>query len=244
MHRFFAPAENIKDKIVISDKTELHHLKNVLRLKRGEEVIVFDGKGNECRSRIESLDGKEAVMEIIERKEGAGQNDLSVCLACALPKKSKFDFIVEKATELGADRIIPLKTSRTIVDLKKEREERKVRHWQEICVNASKQSQRNRMPAMEKIFTFSEALQEAKRYDLALIPCLTGERKKIEAVLRQFKGKSIMVFIGPEGDFTSDEVSRAVKAGCQPVTLGDLVLRVDSAAFYTLAVIKFVSQMR
>lgn len=244
MHRFFASADNIKDKIFICDKKEIHHLKDVLRLKRNDEVIVFDGKGNEYFSRVNSLSSQEVELTVIDRKEQPDQKTYSVCLACALPKKSKFDFIVEKATELGVERIIPLKTSRTIVDLKKEREEKRLQHWREIAVNSSKQSQRKTIPTVERVFTFKEALPEVKGYDLGLIPCLSGERRKIAEVLIQFKGKSIMVFIGPEGDFSPEEVSLALKEGCQPVTLGEKVLKVDSAAFYTLAVINFIFQMK
>ena len=251
MHRFIASAENIKDKITISNKKEIHHIQDVLRLKRNKEVIIFDGRGNEYISRIDSLSSQRVELTVISREENSSRKDWSVCLACALPKKSKFDFIVEKATELGADRIIPLKTTRTIVDLKKEREEKKLQHWREIAVNSSKQSQRNSIPVVEKVATFNQAVQEVKKYDLGLIPCLPArraclfaERQKIEEVLMRFKGKGIIVFIGPEGDFSPDEVSWAVKSGCQPVTLGGRVLKVDSAAFYTLAVINFISQIK
>ncbi|MDP3143730.1 MAG: RsmE family RNA methyltransferase [Candidatus Omnitrophota bacterium] len=244
MHRFYTPPENIKEKIIIKDSSEIHHLKDVLRMKIGEETIIFDGKGNEYNAKINSLSNHEVVLLIIDKKEGGRKNLLQVCLACALPKKSKSEFIVEKATELGAQRVIPLKTVRTIVDLKGERAERKVERWQEIAVNASKQSQRKTVPKIEKIHTFNQAMQEIKKYDLCLIPCLFGKRKKIEDLLMHFSGKSIMVFIGPEGDFTAEEVRLAIKSGCQLVTLGEQVLKVDSAAFYTLSVINFISQMK
>lgn len=244
MHRFYAPPENIKEKIIIKDQAEIHHIKDVLRMKIGEATVIFDGKGNEYNAKINSLSNHEAVLLIIDKREGGRNSFLQVCLACALPKKSKFEFIVEKATELGAERIIPLKTVRTIVDLKGERAERKVDRWQEIAINASKQSQRKTIPRIEKIHTLSQAMQEVKKYDLCLIPCLSGKRKKIEDLWMHFNGKSIMVLIGPEGDFTLKEVKLAIKSGCQPVTLGEQVLKVDSAAFYTLCVINFTFQMK
>jgi len=243
MRRFFVPPENIRDRISIKDKGEIHHLKNVLRLKSGDEVIISDGKGREYRSRINSTGSEGVVLTVIKEIE-ATLPKITICLACALPKNSKFDFLVEKATEIGVDRIIPLKTKRTIVELKGDRQEKKIKHWQEIAVNASKQSQRNTIPELGRVFNFREAVGETKKYDLALIPCLFGKRKKIEDVLMQFEGKSILVFIGPEGDFTPEEVSLAVKAGCQPVALGERVLKVDSAALYSLSVINFIARLK
>lgn len=244
MHRFFATVDNINDGIIIKDKSEIHHLKNVLRLKKDDEVVVFDGKGKEYQARIKSLSELGVEFAVINRKQNKRQKSLEIVLACALPKKFKFDLVVEKATELGVDRIIPLKTSRTIVDLKGGRAEKKINRWQQIAINASKQCQRTTVPRIEGVTLFNQAVGEIKKYHLALIPCLAGKRKKIEEVLMGFKGKSIIVFIGPEGDFTPQEVQLAVKSGCQPVTLGNRVLKVDSAAFYTLSVVNFIFQLK
>jgi len=244
MHRFYTPPENISEKITINDKAEVHHIRDVLRMKIGQVAIIFDGKGSEYSAKIISHDEREVKLSIIKKNAMEEKDLFKVCLACALPKKSKFEFIVEKATELGVERIIPLQTSRTIVNLKGEREDKKVSRWQGIAINASEQSQRKTIPKIEKIFTFKDAVQEVSRYDICFIPCLLGKRKKIEEVFHQFKGKNIMVFIGPEGDFTPEEVKFAIKSGCQPVTLGERVLKVDSAAFYTLSVINFLSQLK
>jgi len=244
MRRFFVPFEDIKDKVLISDGKEVHHIRDVLRLKKDRKVIIFDGKGKEYDAAITSISDSEVELKVLNKRTAAGAKDAEICLACALPKRAKFDFIVEKATELGVSRIIPLKTSRTIVDLKGDREEKRISRYQEIAVNASKQSQRNSVPKIERVFSFKEALAEIKQYELAIIPCLSGQRQKIEEALLTFKGKSIIVFIGPEGDFTSQEVALAVKAGCQSVSLGSRVLKVDSAAFYVLAVINFISQFK
>lgn len=243
MRRFFALPQNIKGDMVVLSPQEAHHMQKVLRLKTGNKVLVIDGRGNEFSSRIESLKDQGASLTILEKKEGHLAKRPQLCLVCALPKGAKFDLIIEKAVELGADRIIPLRTARTVVDLKTDRAVKRIDRWRRIAIAAAKQSQRNVVPQVGEILDFKRAVAGVKDYDLGLIPCLVGERKNIAGVLSDFKGKGIIVFIGPEGDFTPQEIAMAKKAGCQPVSFGERVFKVDTAVFYALSCIDFARQL-
>jgi len=156
--------------------------------------------------------------------------DISITLACAIPKKAKIDYIIEKCTELGIDRIIPIITERTIVRFTTEKAENRHKRWQKISQEASKQCGRIKFPLIEQVLNFNKAIEKAGEYDLALIPNLEPKNKSLKDTIHGFSGKSIIAFIGPEGDFTKAEVELAKKNGCIGVSLGELVLKVDTAA--------------
>ncbi len=231
MSRLFCPLLQMpKDKIIISDPGQIHHLKNVLRLKVNNEVVVCDGKGNEYISLIQELTAQKITLKIKDTKKAIRQERTKITVACAIPKKSKFDDIVDKLTQLGVDRIIPLLTERVIVKWDSRKKIAQQKRWEKIALYASQQSQRNNLPVIEPIKNIREVLIKSENYDLKLIPTLTDKRKILKEVFIQIKPKNILVLIGPEGDFTDGEVDLAKKYGCIPVSLGDLVLRVDTAA--------------
>lgn len=235
--RFYCPSEKVLgDKFIIDYPDEVRHILKVMRFKAGDELIVFDGTGKEYVAKILSVspDKVEAVrVKEIERET----RDLNITLACALPKKGKFEFIIEKATELGVRRIIPLCTQRTEVKIAPEDISRKMKRWQKIAVNASKQSRRNSLPEI----TFPLGLRDVFRldkFDFILIPALIGERVGIAEAMRRELGENVLILIGPEGDFTEEEVSLAQSFGAIPVSLGETVLKVDTAVISTLAIVK------
>ncbi|MDP2938969.1 MAG: RsmE family RNA methyltransferase [Candidatus Omnitrophota bacterium] len=240
MHRFFVNPNNIfKTEIIIDDKKEIHHALNVLRLKENDKLIAFDGKGNEILGSIQDISKSKIIIQPQTIIRNNAEKALDITLACAIPKRSKFDYVVEKTTELGVDSIIPLLTKRTEVHLSKERQALKIKHWQSIAINSAKQSQRITIPRINEVKNFREVLSSIDTYDLVLIPCLTGERKLLSDIFKQNSHPNkILVFIGPEGDFTKDEIDLAIKRKAKPVTLGELVLRVDTAAIYLVCAIK------
>lgn len=238
--RIYCPPKNItSSKIIISDKKQLHHLAAVMRHKQGDRLFVFDGESKEYECKICTLAKDRAELSILSVKEYSPAKGPSISLACAMPKKTKMDYIIEKATELGVERIIPLKTQRTIVELSPERLIHKLSHWQNIINEASKQSARIRLPQLEPVSSFKNAIREAKAYDLALIPHLGAGNRHIKDVVSNFRGKSAIVFIGPEGDFTEREISLAKAYGCVAVSLGENVLKVDTAAIAVVAFLRF-----
>jgi 16S rRNA (uracil1498-N3)-methyltransferase len=237
MHRFYLPSQNISgDKIIISDKAQIHHLADVLRLKIAQRLIVFDEKGNEYKCAIKELLKDKAILELKEKISSFKKVEIKITVACAIPKRAKMDDIIDKLTQLGVTRIIPLLTERVIVKLDKHKRISRLTRWKKIAQNAAQQSQRSCVPVIEPISDIKEVSQ-ASDFDLKLIPTLIDERRPLKDVLLSSKPSNILVLIGPEGDFTPKEVKMAIKAGCVPVTLGELVLRVDTAA---IAVASFI----
>ena len=240
MQRVFCNSGNISaNRISLTDHGLVHHLKDVLRIKEGAEVIACDEMGNEYSCIVLSLEGQSVELAIrkVRKRESAGKTTITV--ACALPKKSKFDDILDKLTQLGTDRIIPLQTERVIVKLYKEKEKSRYERWNKIALSASEQSRRNTLPVVEPVMKLEEVLKAGAGYDLKLIPALIGERKTLRQILSGITPRNILVLIGPEGDFSPGEVALAVEAGFVPVTLGEQVLRVETAAVSVVSMLNY-----
>lgn len=239
MRRFFVPIKNIEgDRIIILDKAQVHHVKDVLRLKVKDNLIIFDGRGNEYNCIIEKITNEVTLGIKHKSLPSSKKEGIKITLACAIPKKSKMDEIVDKLTQLGVDRIIPLLTERVIVKWDKQKRALQQKRWEKIALCASQQSQRSVLPIIEPIKDIKEVLSESEVFDLKLIPALIGRRKSLKEIFAQFKPQNILVLIGPEGDFTPQEVKLAVEAGCIPLSLGELVLRVDTAALAATSFIR------
>jgi 16S rRNA (uracil1498-N3)-methyltransferase len=239
--RIYSASKNISEgKIIINDIEQIHYLKDVLRLKISCTITVFDEKGNEYKATIEQISSKNLSLKILNRLAHEQAMGIRLAIACAIPKKSKFDDIVDKLTQLGVDRIIPLITERVIVKIDRQKAAGRKQRWEKIALAASQQSQRNTVPVIDSVKDFKSALAETKDFDLKLIPTLPGERKSLKEKLEGEKYKNIIVFIGPEGDFTPEEVALAEKAGFIPVSLGESVLRVETAAVAVASFIRFL----
>ncbi len=244
MHRLFINSVSLSDgKIIVSDPDKIHHAKNVLRLKIGEKINACDEKGNTYLVKIEKISAGEIILAILE-KINAPQKRFSLAVACALPKNCKFDDIIDKLTQLGVDRIIPLKTQRVILKLGKDKAEHRMSRWGKIALSAACQSQRNAPPEIQPIQSWSQFLAKPGEYDLKIIPTLQGESLRLRELVNQKKTNSAVIAIGPEGDFTPEEVKSAISAGFIPVSLGDLVLRVDTAAIAAASFVKFFYEDR
>jgi 16S rRNA (uracil1498-N3)-methyltransferase len=240
MHRFYIDRKIEDEIVIISDRQQLHHIIDVLRLKAGGEVTVFDIEGYEAACSIVSISTDAAVLAV-KSKKLAGKRQISLTIACAIAK-SGMDEIVDNLTQLGIDSIIPLETERVVVRLDEAKKQERVERWRRIALSAAEQSQRSRLPTIEPVAGLAYVLSRAEHFDLKLIPTLEGERKHLRDILREHEPKSILVLIGPEGDFTPDEVQLARNAGFTPVTLGDTVLRVSTAAIAVAAYINFSTE--
>lgn len=238
MRSFFCPSPNITDRLItITDLKEIHHLKDVLRLKPEEEVVVFDGKQNEYIGLIQKLSRERVIIEI-KKKRFLKDSATDITVAAATPKRHKFDEIIDQLTQLGVSRIIPLKTKRTIVNLEEKKEARRMLRWKEIAVSAAKQSRRGAIPVIEPVCDLNKLMLKTAEYQLKIIPTLEGERKKLKDLSLKRGCKRILIIIGPEGDFTRDEIDLAKKFSCIPVSLGSLVLRTETAC---LAAVSFIN---
>lgn len=239
MNRFFIEQINAKNEfIILNDTDQLHHLRDVLRIKLGEKAAVFDRLGNEYLVSVVEINSGSAKLQI-RGKRPTNDLDIQITVACAIPKKVKMDDIIDKLTQLGVACIIPLQTERVIVKLDQQKKLQRFQRWEKIAITAVKQSQRSKFVVIKPVTDFKELIANVEDFDLKLIPTLETKRETLKNIFNQAVGqfKKIIILIGPEGDFTAQEITLAKKAGFLPVSLGAQVLRVDTAA---IAVVSFI----
>jgi 16S rRNA (uracil1498-N3)-methyltransferase len=237
--RFYVKPTSIRGNTIHVSGDEAHHAIDVMRLKKGDHIVTFDGEGKEYEGTITNVTKAGVIAEILTTKTTDNERSLTITLAQAIPKKAKIDFIVEKATELGLTAIIPLHTARTIVTLSGEKKASKQKRWEKIARVASKQCGRLTVPTIHPVSAFDDVITTSNDYDLALMACLDATTQDIKRVLDGFGGTKIIVFIGPEGDFTKEEIETAREAGCTLISLGPRVLRVDTAALNVLSILRY-----
>ena len=235
--RFYVSPESIfldKNIIEIKDKSEIHHIRDVMRLEKGAIINVFDGKGREFSGVIDKINNVSIIIKIKDALAFKYSMPFKVTLYQAIPKKSKMDFIVEKIVELGVDRIAPIITERTVPDIK-DSGQKKVERWKRIANAAAKQCGRVQLPIVSDIMDFNSALMELKEKDLVIFAALHKDAQSLKALLKGSNPKNIGVFVGPEGDFSPREILLAKGIGCRLCSLGHLVLKSETAAIYILS---------
>lgn len=238
MPKFFVESHQIDQKSIHLTGEDAKHIKTVLRAREGEEITVCDGLGTDYFCRIVSLDDG-VVAEILGREVCQSEPKTKITLYQGLPKADKMELIIQKCVELGVDCIVAVSTERCIVKLDK-KEEKKLERWQKIAEAAAKQSGRGKIPEIApKVLRFSQALDEAKDLDGAIIPYEKEADRGIRAFVEGFSGKEIGIFIGPEGGFTEEEIQSAQDAGVLPITLGKRILRTETAGMATLAILLY-----
>lgn len=237
MRRCYIDKGRIESKNVTISGREAHHIRDVIRLKPGDRLIGFDGEGRNYMLRITSS-GSDIRAEI-ERSSLQKIDMTKVLLACALPKKSRMDYIIEKATELGVADIVPMATKRTIVKVDKQSAVSKKKRWDKIALEASKQCGRDTLPKIHSVTGFRQALKLSDKlgYEERIIPYVCESTVHIKDAIPK-KAKSISIFIGPEGDFSREEIELAKSHKFKAVSLGSLVLKVDTAAIFAVSVIQ------
>lgn len=238
MYQFFVDQTQIQGNRVIITGNDFNHIKNVLRMKAGEEIAVFNGVDKrEYRCGIEEIQDGQVVCALRFVKEDGLELPAQVTLFQGLPKADKMDLIVQKMVELGVYRIVPVSVRRCVVRLDDKKAKAKTARWQSIAEAAAKQSRRSIVPEVSEICTMPEALKQASAMDVKLIPYELSEGMgKTRQIIGSVKpGQSIAVFIGPEGGFEQDEVSAATLAGCVPVTLGKRILRTETAGLTVMS---------
>lgn len=233
MYHFFTNPENICDKDIFIRGDDFNHIKNVLRMKVGEELSVGDGiSDTEYRCHIEEFREDMVHCRLDFRKEADIELPVKMYLFQGLPKAEKMEFIIQKAVELGVFEIIPVTTARAIVKLDEKKASSRVQRWNSIAEAAAKQSRRTKIPEVKSVMNFSEALKYASKLDAKLIPYELSEGfdRTRDIISSLNEGMSVGVFIGPEGGFDENEVKAAENAGIVPVTLGKRILRTETAA--------------
>lgn len=241
MHHFFVTPEQVKEEQIWIEGSDVNHIKNVLRMKIGEELHISDGNNKKYLCEISSMSA-EAVCAVI-KEELISDTELpsKIYLFQGLPKSDKMELIVQKAVELGVYEIIPVATKRAVVKLDDKKAVKKVERWNSISEGGAKQSGRNVVPEVKQVMSYKEAMQYAKALDIVLIPYELAEgmdetRQIIEAIR---PGQSVGIFIGPEGGFETAEVEYALEQGAKAITLGKRILRTETAGLTTLSILMY-----
>lgn len=232
MRRFFG--EKVKDKIIVSGD-EYNHMKNVLRLKVGTEVLVSLNTNVEYACQIESYDKNNAVCKINGEHECVANPLKNITLFQAIAKSKKFEFIVQKATEIGITTIVPFVSEYVIA----KPTENKIERLNAIAMNACKQCERTIVPTVEKTITVDEVIKRFKDYDIVLF---ANERVDVgEEVKKLTKYKKIAIIVGSEGGFSQKEKEKFVEAGAVSVSLGRRILRCETASVAMMSMVSILS---
>ncbi|MBQ0001603.1 MAG: 16S rRNA (uracil(1498)-N(3))-methyltransferase [Clostridiales bacterium] len=243
MVRFFAEPYQIDEEahLIHITGTDVNHIKNVLRMKAGEELWISDGENAEYHCTIEELSDEEILLHILYKQEPDYELPNKIYLFQGLPKSDKMEMIVQKAVELGVYEIVPVETKRCVVKLDDKKADKKVQRWQQIAESAAKQSKRMRVPEVHEVLTWKQAIRYAGDLDVLLVPYELakgiGETREILKSIQP--GQSIAVFIGPEGGFEEAEVQSAMEIGAKPITLGRRILRTETAGMTALSILMF-----
>ena len=239
MHHFFADPSQVAEDTVTITGPDVNHMKNVLRMKPGEALLVSDGTGNDYQCEIERLEADRAVVRICQAFCSQMELPSRIWLFQGLPKADKLEFIIQKAVELGAEAVVPVATKNAVVRLDEKKAQSKRKRWQSIAESAAKQSKRSRIPSVETVMSLKEAFGFIKEqgFDLCLIPYeqAQGMETMKEALAQVSSGQSIAVFIGPEGGFDESEIKLALEHGVRPVSLGKRILRTETAGLAILS---------
>jgi 16S rRNA (uracil1498-N3)-methyltransferase len=238
---FLVPPQNVRDGRFHLEPAESRHLAVVLRKKPGDEVRLFDGADRSYRARLESVSPERVSGAVLSEEAGGPALPYRLRLFQGLPKGDKLEFILEKATELGAAEIVPVDTERSVARVPPDRLAAKRARWEKTVLAAAKQCGRKDLPKVSAPLSLDEALALCAPGELTLLPWEGEERLSLKEALRGAvpAPATINVFIGPEGGFSPAEVERARARGALPVTLGPLILRTETAAVAAAAAVLY-----
>lgn len=240
MYQFFVEPNQIYDKTVVITGSDVNHIKNVLRIKPGEEFnVVTKESGLEYRCTIREYADDELICDLLFIKENDTELDANIILFQGLPKADKMELIIQKAVELGASKIVPVAMDRSVVKLDDKKESKKIDRWNGISEAAAKQSKRGFIPEVTPVKSFKEVMEEYHSLDLKLLPYEMADMNamdKTREIIKSVKpGDSIGIFIGPEGGFSQREIEMARENGWNEITLGHRILRTETAGLVVLS---------
>lgn len=249
MHRFYLPPNQCKDKTLTLTGNEAHHALHVLRVRPGERLMVLDGAGQELLCEAQKPEGSQINLTVIQRNN-VPPLPYQITLLQAIPKGKIIESIIQKATELGVHRVVPLLSDRVTTQLDDESAASKAEKWNQVAIEAIKQCGNAWLPQIEAPITPKAYLARNERFELPLIASLQNDSRHPREHFKTFHAekkrlpKSVCVWIGPEGDFTPAEMNSVKAAGALPITLGRLVLRSETAAIYSLSVLNYELQSK
>lgn len=241
MHHFFVGSDQVDGNQIRITGTDVNHIRNVLRMKEGEEARISDGKSRDYRCVLRSIQKEEILAEILEIEQSDKELPAKVFLFQGLPKADKMELIIQKTVELGVYQIIPVETRRCVVKLDKKKAEAKKKRWNLIAESAAKQSNRSKIPEVTDVMSWKEALDYVSQCDIMLIPYELAEgMQETRRLIEQLQpGMSIGVLIGPEGGFDMKEIEEATALGIHPITLGKRILRTETAGLTIMSILMY-----
>ena len=241
MYRFFVEDKISSGKDIRISGNDYNHIKNVLRMKKGEEVLISDGQDREYLCSIADYTDDEVILMIEDIMGTSRELSAKITLFQGLPKGDKMEQIIQKTVELGVAEIVPVAMKRCVVKLDDKKAGKKIERWNGIALSAAKQSKRGIIPEVKDVMSFKEAIKMASDMDACLVPYenaegIEGARKLVESMKDK---KSIGIFIGPEGGFDDSEIELALKNGAKTLTLGRRILRTETAGMTMLSILMF-----
>lgn len=242
MYRFYIEQNQIHDDYITIEGSDVNHIKNVLRMKVGEAMILCDGQGTDYHCTIDTLSNDFIQAKVVEVEDTQTELPAKIYLFQGLPKKDKMELIIQKAVELGVYQIVPVMMKRSVVKLDdKKKEQKKLERWQSIATSAAKQSGRGIIPEVVPVMSYKEAISMAKEMEYKVLPFEHAKgMEETKKIIKEVQGKkTVAIFIGPEGGFEDDEVAYAMESGIKPITLGKRILRTETAGLTILSVLMF-----
>ena len=241
MYHFFSEHEHIHDTYIDIVGSDVNHIKNVLRLKTGDSLLISSGDNIDYTCHIAQINEEHIRADIDSVDERGRELTSKIYLFQGLPKADKMELVIQKAVELGAFEVIPVAMKRSVVKLDAKKAESKVKRWNAIAESAAKQSKRSILPQVSDVVTFAQAVKMAENCQIKLLPyeCADGMEKTKRLIENITPGQDIAVYIGPEGGFDLDELELAKEAGCEIITLGKRILRTETAGMMLLSVLMY-----
>jgi 16S rRNA (uracil1498-N3)-methyltransferase len=249
MHRFYLPPEQCKDNALLLKDGEAHHAIDVLRVRAGERVVVLDGAGQDLLCEVQKPERDGVKLTVVQRNT-VPPLPYQITLLQAIPKGKIIESIIQKATELGAHRIVPLLSDRVVTQLDDEGASAKAEKWRQTAIEAIKQCGSAWLPHVEAPVSPKEYLGRGEKFELPLVASLQNDRRHPREHFKTFFAEkkrlpaTVCVWVGPEGDFTPAEMNLIKSSGALPITLGRLVLRSETAATYSLSVLNYELQSK
>ena len=244
MNRFFVSKDSFRGDKVLLGKDQTHQIHSVLRLRPADRIIVLDNTGWEYQVSLAKVTHEQVVGEILQKRKAPGEPQTQITLYQSLLARDKFEWVLQKCTEVGVTRFVPVVTQRTLIRDTAIKPDKRAR-WQRIITEAAEQSGRGLIPDLSPPITFEDVLSDLSGFKRRLIawePAEGGQRLALRQALcidKQTKPNTVAVLVGPEGGFTEQEVELAKKSGAIPITLGPRILRTETAAVVAIAIILY-----
>ena len=245
MYNFFIDEQNFNGDTAVITGDDFNHVKNVLRLKTGDNVLVSVNNFSHLAV-IDKFSNDSVLLSIVEKNFQDTTLPIELYLFQGLPKSDKLELIIQKAVELGTSNVIPVKTSRSITKIEQSKVVAKTLRWQKIAESAGKQCKLSFIPTVHEPLSFSDSLKMAQSLDLIILPYenKNGMADTLKSLRSLKKGCKVGVFIGPEGGFSDEEIDLAVKSGANIVSLGKRILRTETASITALSMLMLYAEMK